>query len=590
MKSAYRSLGRLLHYAAPHRGRILLATLCSTLNKLCDIVPEILIGISIDVIVNQQHSIVAKIAGITDPFTQLFIVGGLTALLWIFESVFEYLYTILWRGVARDIQQDLRIQTYAHLQNLDMAYFEDKTTGGLLSILKDDIAQLEEFLSEGPNAVIQLAVNIIALGALFIYLSPVLALCAMAPIPFVVGIAYYFQDKLAALYGKTRELAAALSSHIAHRLQGIATIKSYVTQQYEIELLRTESAQYQQANYEASRINAAYIPTVRMAIMVGFIATLIVGGCYALWGYLPINWYAALVFLTQRFLWPFTSITSITQMYERSMASARRVFAILDTSATIKDGSQKPMVQDIKGDVRFDNVSFAYSNGKQLFNNLSLEIPAGKTAAFVGTTGSGKSTIIKLLLRFYDAQRGTVSIDNYNVHNVTLDALRQTIALVSQDTYMVDGTIADNIAYGTFNATRDEIIQAAQMAEADSFIRQLPHGYDTAVGENGKNLSGGQRQRIAIARAILKKSPILIFDEATSAVDNETEAAIQKSFAQLANNHTMLIVAHRLSTVRQADIIYVMEHGAIVEQGNHDTLLQKNGVYAKLWNLQMGGK
>jgi ATP-binding cassette subfamily B protein len=587
MKTQYNALLQLLRIAKPPKGKIVFAALCSLLNKLCDIVPEILIGISIDVIVNQQNSVIAKF-GIPNPYHQLYLVAFLTAILWILESVFEYLYAIAWRGLAHDVQHTLRLKTYTHLQQSDLAYFENKTTGGLLSIIQDDINQLEQFLSQGPNEIIQLTVNIVAMGALFLYISPAIAFTAIMPIPFVIGIAYYYQHKLAKLYAQVRETTGSLASHIAYRLQGITTIKSYTTEQYEIARLEKESAQFQKAHHEASRVNAEYVPVVRMGIMVGFIASLVVGGMYALQGYIPINWFAALVFLTQRFLWPFTSLTTITDMYERAQASARRIMGVLECSPTILDGKNHLALNTVKGKVSFENVGFAYNNGKRIFNNLSLEIPAGTTAAFVGTTGSGKSTIIKLLLRFYDANQGTIAIDGTDIKSITLDDLRASIGLVSQDVYIVDGTIADNIAYGTFGAQRDAIIGAAKMAQAHDFIMALPAGYETIMQENGKNLSGGQRQRISIARAIIKKSPILIFDEATSAVDNETEAAIQGSMAKLAQDHTMILVAHRLSTVRNAHTIYVLEHGTIIEAGSHDALLQKNGAYAKLWSIQQG--
>jgi len=587
MKTQGNALIQLLKYTAPPPSKIFFASLCSVLNKLCDIVPEILIGISIDIIVNQQHSIVAKL-GIPNPYHQLYLVGALTALLWILESVFEYLYAIAWRSLAQEIQHTLRLKTYAHIQSLDLAYFENKTTGGLLSIIQDDINQLEQFLSQGPNEIIQLAVNVIVLGSLFFYVSPTLAILTILPIPFVIGIAYYFQHRLATLYGIVREKAENLTSHISYRLQGITTIKSFNTQSYELNRLDTESTAYQKAHHEASRVNAAYIPIVRMGILMGFVMSLIVGGIYALQGFLPINWYAALVFLTQRFLWPFTTITTITDLYERSLACAKRINTVLKSNWAITDGSDHHLaLSAIKGNIRFDNVSFSYGNSP-IFSKLSFEIPTGKTVAFVGTTGSGKSTIVKLLLRFYDTTAGTIILDNHPITSLKLNDLRAGIGLVSQDIYMVDGTIAQNIAYGTFNASRETIIEAAKMAQIHNFILELPDRYDTKVCEYGKNLSGGQRQRIAIARAIVKKSPILIFDEATAAVDNETEAAIGKSMAHLAHNHTMIIIAHRLSTVRNADIIFVLEKGNIIESGSHDALLEKRSIYANLWNIQRG--
>ena len=585
MKSQH-TLHNFISYLAPYKVRLFLATISSVFNKLCDIVPEILIGIAIDIIVNQNHSVMAHVTGISDPFNQLYVVAGLTAILWIFESIFEYFYLILWRGIAQAIQHSLRIATYDHMQNLDLAYFEDKKTGGLLAIINDDINQLELFLSEGPNAIIQLVVNIIVMGLLFTYLSPTLALLTLLPIPFVLLIAFYFQNRLAHLYEFVREKVEKLSSHIASRLMGITTIKSYATEKYERECLSKESLAYTNANYAAGKINAAYIPLVRMGILCGFIMSMIVGGRYALQGTLSISFYSVLVFLTQRFLWPFTTLTTITDMYERAMACARRIFTILHHRKEIIDGTYNLPLNSTQGSITFSNVDFSYSNGVQIFNDFSLTIPAQKTVAFVGTTGSGKSTIIKLILRLYETTSGAILLDNNDIRNLTTTTLRQAIALVSQEVYLIDSSIAHNIAYGSPDATHEQIIHAAQIAQAHDFIMQLPHGYDSLVGENGKNLSGGQRQRISIARAILKNPPIFIFDEATSALDNETEAAIQHSMKALAHNHTMIIIAHRLSTIRHADIIFVLEKGVIVESGTHKDLLQRNGTYATLWKIQ----
>lgn len=582
-------LFQLAHFLAPYRGTVIMATVSSILNKLCDIVPEMLIGISIDVIVNQQTSLVARTCGTTDPLVQLYAVGALTALLWILESVFEYCYLILWRRLAQEVQHNLRMKTYAHLQQLDISFFEDKTTGGLLTIVSDDINELEGFLSQGPNEIIQLTVNIVVMGSIFFCISPTLAILTLLPVPCVIAIAYFFQNRLATLYGTVRDRIASLSGHLASRLIGIMTIKSYSTQSFEVGCLERESLAYKQDNTVANRVNAAYIPIVRMGILCGFIMSLIVGGKLALTGGLSISLYSVLVFLTQRFLWPFTTLTTITDLYERSMASARRVFGLLELTPHIVDGSRRLDVTQVKGAVAFEAVSFAYANGFQVFNNLSLTIPAHTTAAFVGTTGSGKSTIIKLLLRLYDAAQGSVSLDGIDVKALTLDSLRHACALVSQDVYLINDTVAENIAYGSPSATHAQIVKAAQMAEADGFIRQLPDGYATLLGENGKNLSGGQCQRLAIARAIVKNPPIFIFDEATSALDNETEAAVQRAISSLAHQHTMIIIAHRLSTVRHADTIFVIEQGKIVESGSHDELVASNGTYAGLWKIQTGG-
>lgn len=581
-------LSQIIRYIAPYKIRVFLATLSSILNKLCDIVPEILIGIAIEVVLHKEHSLVARVTGVLDPYHQLYWVAALTALLWILESVFEYCYLILWRSIAQDVQHDMRLATYAHVQKLDTAYFEDKTSGGLLALISDDVNQLEHFLSDAPNAILQLVVNVIVMGGVFAYLSPMLAVLTLLPVPFVIAIAYYFQNRLAVLYESVRGRVESLSSHIVGRLSGITTIKSYTTEEAELASLSAESKLYRQVNHTASHVNAAYVPVVRMGVLSGFIMSLVIGGQYALQGTLAISFYSVLVFLTQRFLWPFTTVTTLTDMYERAMASMRRIFALLDQKQTIIDGTQNLDVHAIKGSIQFDNVSFAYNNGTRVFSGVSLDIPAQSTVAFVGTTGSGKSTIIKLLLRLYDSASGKILLDGINIKTVKLKQLRQAMALVSQEIYLTSGTVADNIAYGSHNVTHDMIVHAATVAQAHDFIKQLPNGYATLVGENGKNLSGGQRQRISIARAILKNPQILIFDEATSALDNETEAAIQRSMAELAHHHTMIVIAHRLSMVRHADIIFVLEKGEIIESGTHDQLVQKNGTYATLWKIQTG--
>jgi len=576
---------KLLRHATVNKSTVALGALYSALNKVCDIVPEILIGISIDVIVNQSHSMVASLSGITDPFLQLYGVGALTALLWILESIFEYLYSITWQKIAHNIQHELRLKAYASLQNQDLSFFEHTSNGTLLTVLHDDINQLKQFLSQFPNEVIQLSINIIVLGSLFFWLAPMIAFCTLIPIPVVIWIAYHFQHRLAALYDTVRTASARVAGYISYRLHGITTIKSYTTEPYELAGLDSESRLYKNATALASGVQAQYIPLVRMAIMAGFIMALVFGGLYALEGKLPINWYAALVFLSQRFLWPFTTVSTMTDLYEQTLSCAKRIRTVVESEPTIVDKKvtqTTPRIRD--GAVTFSNVTFGYREAdKPLFNQLNLTINPRTIAAFVGTTGSGKSSIIKLLLRFYQPTSGSILLDGQESTELTLHALRSAIGFVSQEVYLVEGTIADNIRYGSFDAPDTEIIEAAKQAHAHDFIMALPTGYDTIVQEHGKNLSGGQRQRIALARAIAKKAPIIVLDEATSAVDNETEAAIGQTITELKKDHTVILIAHRLTTVRNADTIYVLDQGTIVESGAHDTLLEKNGVYAKLF-------
>lgn len=577
---------RLLRYARGYRRRVWAASACSVINKLFDIAPEILIGVAIDVVVRGQESFLAAF-GVVDPSQQIFVLGGLTLLIWAGESLFEYLYLLLWRGLAQDLQHDLRVDGFAHLSQLDLAYFEDQRGGNLVAILNDDINQLERFLNGGANTLIQVATTLVAVGGVFFAISPLIALLAFTPIPVIVWGAFYFQRRAQPLYAQVRERAGQLAARLANAISGIATIKSYTRERFELDQLSEESRAYCDANSRAIRISSAFIPLIRMAILAGFMATLIIGGLQTLKGELNVGLYGVLVFLTQRLLWPLTGLAETVDLYERAMASTRRVLGLLDTQRSIsRDGERRPAT--LRGEIAMRGVDFAYADGRPVLREVDLEVAAGGTLALVGSTGSGKSSLLKLLLRFYAPSAGRIELDGVAIEEFDLHWLRRQIGLVSQDVFLFDGTVEENIAYGRPDAGPEEIRRAARLSEAHGFISALPQGYQTRVGERGQKLSGGQRQRLALARAVLKDPPILLLDEATSAVDNETEAAIQRSLKQICVGRTTVMVAHRLSTVVHADQILVVEDGRIAERGTHAELLQAGGVYAALWAVQTG--
>jgi ATP-binding cassette subfamily B protein len=586
-QTSFAALVRLLRYARGFRRRIVLASICSVMNKLFDVMPEILIGIAIDVVVRQQDSFVAAI-GIADPKWQLGFLGGLTLLVWMSESLFEYLYLVLWRNLAQDLQHGMRLDAYEHVQRLDLAYFEDKSTGNLVTILNDDVNQLERFLNGGASDLIQVATAVIAVGTVFFAISPLIATIAFVPIPLIVIGAFYFQRRAQPLYAEVRERVGNLGARLSANVSGITTIKSFTTERFEADRIRQDSASYVEANRKAIAISSAFIPIIRMAILAGFVATFLLGGWMTLEGSLNVGAYGVLVFLTQRLLWPLTQIAETVDLYERAMASSRRILDLIETPVAIRDKiDAKPLAQ-VQGRIEFQHVDFAYGDGDRVLHDIDLAIEAGSTIAFVGQTGSGKSTLIKLLLRFYQPDSGKILIDGQPIVDVSLDSLRRKIGLVSQDVFLFQGTVAENIAYGTPDATPERIKEVAEAAEAAEFIDRLSQGYDTVVGERGQKLSGGQRQRLSIARALMKNPPILILDEATSAVDNDTEAAIQRSLERISHSCTTLVIAHRLSTIVNADRIYVMDKGRIVESGKHGELLEHDGIYAALWAVQTG--
>ena len=587
-------LRRLFGYARGHRRDVWLASFYSVVNKFFDVLPELLIGVAVDVVVNQKASFLARV-GLVDPKQQLLALTALTAFIWLMESWTEYLQELKWRNLAQDLQHAARLDAYAHVQRLPLDWFERNRSGNLMAVLNEDVNQMERFLNNGLSSLIQVFMGTLMVGAVFFALTWKLAALALIPVPFILYGAFWFQARLAPRYAAMREAAGAMAARLSNNLQGIATVKAFAAEEFEVGHIRQASDDYRARNTEAIRWSAAITPVIRVAILAGFAFTLLYGGFLVLEGELGVGVYSALVYLTQRLLWPLTRLAELSDMYNRAMASIERVMNLLQTPVTIGYAGRPLPLASVRGELVFDDVRFGYDAAdttRLALDGVSLSIAPGETVAFVGSTGSGKSTLTRLLLRLYDTTPGSIRLDGTPITEFDLQDLRRAIGYVSQDSFLTDGTVAENIAYGTEAgaqvALRDKIIAAAQAAEAHDFVMALPHGYDTAVGERGMKLSGGQRQRLALARAIFKDPPILILDEATSAVDNETEAAIQRSLDKLVLGRTSLIIAHRLSTIRHATRIHVMEGGRIAESGSHDALLAQGGLYAALWRLQTG--
>ncbi|MCS5704789.1 ABC transporter ATP-binding protein/permease [Synechococcus sp. FGCU-3] len=581
------ALQRLLRTLTPHRRLVWLAATCSVLNKLFDLAPPVLIGLAVDVVVKQNTAWLAGFGFTTVP-AQLGVLAVLSFVIWSAESLFEYLYALLWRNLAQTVQHELRLEAYNHLQKLEMAFFEAGSSGRLMAVLNDDINQLERFLDHGANELLQLITTVLAVGGAMVWLSPMVAGVSFIPIPVILWGSVRFQKRLAPRYAEVREKAGDLASQLSNNLGGMLTIKSYTAEHWELGRLEQQSQAYRSSNRRAIRLSAAFIPLIRFAILFAFLAILVIGGLQAWQGMIATGTYAFLVFITQRLLWPLTTLGRTLDDYQRAMASTNRVLDLLDTPIAIPSGRRPLPHDDVRGDLRFEGVTFGYAGREPLLRHFDLEVPAGSTIGIVGATGSGKSTLVKLLLRLYEVQQGRILLDGQPITELQLGDLRRAIGLVSQEVFLFHGTVAENIAYGSFGASRGAIERAAQLAEAASFIKALPQGFDTVVGERGQRLSGGQRQRIALARAILKDPPVLILDEATAAVDNETESAIQRSLDVITAERTTLVIAHRLSTVRHADRIVVLEHGQFVESGSHNDLIHRGGAYANLWRVQAG--
>ncbi len=543
----------------------------------------------IDSVSGNVPSWIGQWTGLSDLWNIAIFLAFLTFLIFGFESFFEWLFKREFMRLAQRVQHDLRVETYSKLQSREIAFFEEQRTGNLMSILNNDINQLERFLNNSFNEIVQLITLLIFAGWSLCTVSLQLGLLGMVPIPFIILGSIYYQRKVAPYYKEVRNAVGEVSNRLENNISGIKVIKSFTAEQYETKRLQQVSAIYRDANYKAIRWSSLYIPLIRMLIAVGFASTLLIG-CY--WVLNDLNGFtvgslAFFAMMIQRLLWPVTRLGAIFDDFERARASARRVFGLIDSENRIQNPTT-PLKPTVHGAIDFEGVSFHYKEALPILQDIDLNISAGQTIGIAGSTGAGKTTLIKLMLRFYDITKGSIKIDGTDLRDFDIHFLRQHIALVSQEVYLFHGTIKENIAYGMENITIKQVEKVASKAKLHEFISSLPDGYDSIIGERGIKLSGGQRQRLSIARAILKNAPILILDEATSAVDTETEKAIQQNLEQLTNGKTALIIAHRLSTIRNADKIIVLEDGHLIEIGNHEYLLEKEGVYADLWSVQIG--
>ena len=579
---------RLLTYMSSHRSTLRLASACSITNKIWDLAPPLLIGLAVDVVVLKEESFLASY-GLIDPWHQLVFISILTFAIWGLESLFEYFYGVLWRNLAQTVQHELRLDTFDHVQKQGMGWFDERQKGDVLAILNDDINQLERFLDKGANDLLQVSTTVIVVGSVFLLISWKVALFAVLPIPVIIWGSFRYQRSLEPRYAEVRKSAGAMNALLENDLSGMSTIQSFTAEEREMKRVEALSNEYREANREAIRLSAAFTPLIRMAILCGFTATLLLGGWMTLQNSLAVGAYSVLVFMTQRLLWPLTRLGETFDLYQRAMASSTRVLDVLMSPTEVEQGDFEPNTEKIEASsIVFSDVDFSYPGREPVFSKLNLELRPGETVGVVGSTGAGKTTLIRLLLRFAEPTKGSVEWAGKPLDEWRLERLRSSMALVDQHITLFPTSILENIRYGDPAASDESVHEAARLAEVSEFVEELPEQWGTLVGEGGHRLSGGQRQRLAIARAVLKNAPLLILDEATSAVDNETEAALQRSINKISKDRTAVIIAHRLSTIRNADRILVLDQGAIVEDGPHEDLLQKGEIYARMWAVQTG--
>ncbi len=505
---------------------------------------------------------------------------------YLLRILFRFLNNYLSHKAAWNLVADMRVKVYDHLQKLSLRYYQDKQTGQLMSRTTNDTATFEMLIAHVIPELFANALIVIGVAAVLFSLNVQLALFTLIPIPFLLFGSWIFVNKVRPNFRTAQGNLAELNATLQDNISGMKEIQIFNQQRREKDRIRVRAGNYASAILHALKLSAVFHPTVEAVSSMGTVIVVLFGGLLAMDGNLSVADIVGFLLYLNLFYQPISALARVTEDLQQAIAGADRVFEVLDTEPDIKDSPNAGDIRECSGDIVFEDVSFNYIDGVPVLQNISFRAAPGKMVALVGPTGVGKTTIISLIARFYDPVSGRVLLDGKDLRSLTLSSLRSQISIVLQDIFLFNGTVADNIAYGSKEATKEDIIKAAVTARAHEFIMEMPDGYDTVIGERGVNLSGGQKQRLSLARAVLRNTPILILDEATAAVDVETEAKIQQAIQELAQNRTIIVVAHRLSTVKKADTILVIQDGKIIESGNHSELMSYNGVYRQLCEIQ----
>jgi ATP-binding cassette subfamily B protein len=536
----------------------------------------------------KQHQDILQLPGIDFNYigTILLILIGL----YIISSIFSYIQQYVMAGVAQKTVYRLRKEVDEKLSRLPLKYFDSRTHGEILSRAVNDIDTVSTTLQQSLTQLITSVVTVIGVIVLMLTISPLLSLIVVLTLPLSMFVTVVIARRSQEQFRKQQRALGELNGHVEEMYTGHKIVKAFGHEKQSV----AEFAELNEKLYNAGRraqfFSGIIMPLMRFVGNIGYVFVAVVGGILVAQGSLAIGDVQAFIQYTQQFTQPISNLANIANIFQATIASVERVFELLDEQEEIPEAVDAIAIENPQGAVQFEHVKFGYQEDAILMEDMNIDVQPGQMIAIVGPTGAGKTTLVNLLMRFYEVNAGKILVDGVNITDIRRGVLRRTFGMVLQDTWLFNGTIRENIAYGRENATEDEIFRAAKTANADHFIRTLPEGYNTVLNEDATNISQGQKQLLTIARAFLADPAILILDEATSSVDTRTEMQIQKAMAELMKNRTSFVIAHRLSTIRDADLILVMNHGTIIEKGTHEELLAQNGFYADLYNSQFTGR
>lgn len=585
---------RLLKYLSPYKAAFLFIFIASVLSTVFNIVSPKIMGLGTDKIAEGFKAKLEAIKLGKDLIPSLdfaFIEKILLILLvlYVFSSIFDYVQQYIMAGVSQKIVYDIRKDVDIKLSKLPLKYYDGRTHGEILSRVTNDIDNIANTLQQGLTQIIRSVVTIVGIIIIMFTINVTLSVIVLATLPLYIVVTMFIAKKSQKFYKSQQKILGDLNGHVEEMFTGHVIVKSFNRQQKSIEKFKKINEDLYDSSWKAQFISGIIMPLMRFIGDLSYILICIVGGLLAYKNRIGIGGIQAFLQYSRRFTEPITQMANIVNLLQSAIASAERVFEVLDEEEEIPDKNDNKVLTNPQGNIKFEHVKFGYKKDVTLIEDMSIDVKKGQTIAIVGPTGAGKTTLVNLLMRFYEIDGGRITIDGVDIRDLKREDLRSLFGMVLQDTWLFNGTIKENIAYGRSDVSELDIIKAAKTAHADHFIRTLPDGYDTILNEEASNISQGQKQLITIARALLADPKILILDEATSSVDTRTEAYIQNAMTKLMEGRTNFVIAHRLSTIHDADLILVMNQGSIIEKGNHKELMEQNGFYADLYNSQFKG-